>query len=170
MLWLHFSTCSYHTYSFLTLINTSLSVSNCASISVCTVENKCAYIDGNDINCNFNYFSDDFYFFCNENDTEKIITIFDNALEKYDFNRKENKYTIWNYETYNSYNILTRYWKATIRHWNLEVLKDYENARKHSQSTPHKLVFLNQIIYRLSSLTDEKSKRTFITNFFKTKY
>lgn len=128
------------------------------------------YIDGNDINCNFNYFSDDFYFFCNENDIEKIITIFDNALEKYDFNRKETKYTIWNYETYNSYNILTRYWKATIRHWNLEVLKDYENARKHSHLISHKLVFLNQITYRLSSLTDEKSKRTFITNFFKTKH
>lgn len=47
------------------------------------------YIDGNDINCEFNYFSDDFYFFCNENDIEKIINIFDNALEKFDFSRKE---------------------------------------------------------------------------------
>ena len=128
------------------------------------------YIDGNDINCEFNYFSDDFYFFCNERDIEKIINIFDNALEKFDFSRKENKYKIWNYETYNSYNILTRYWKATIRHWNLEVLKDYENARKHSQAIPHKLVFLNQLIYRLSSLPDEKSKRIYITNFFKTKH
>lgn len=127
------------------------------------------YIDGNEINCEFNYFSDDFYFFCNENDTEKIINIFDNALEKFDFSRKENKYTIWNYETYNSYNVLTRYWKATIRNWNLEVLKDYENTKKHSQAISHKLAFLNQLIYRLSSLTDEKRKRSFVANFFKTK-
>lgn len=128
------------------------------------------YIDGNDINCKFNYFSDDFYFFCNENDIEKIINIFDDALEKFDFSRKEEKYAIWNYETYNSYNILTRYWKATIRHWNLEVLKDYENSRKHSITIQHKLVFLNQLIYRLSSLSDEKSKRIFVTNFFKAKH
>lgn len=128
------------------------------------------YIDGNNINCEFNYFSDDFYFFCYENDIEKIINIFDTALEKFDFSRKEKKYEIWNYETYNSYNILTRYWKATIRHWNLEVLKDYENSRKHALSIPHKLVFLNQLIYRLSSLSDEKSKRIFVTNFFKAKH
>ena len=49
-------------------------------------------------------------------------------------------------------------------------MKDYENARKHSQAIPHKLVFLNQLIYRLSSLPDEKSKRIYITNFFKTKH
>lgn len=128
------------------------------------------YLDSKDISCIFNYFSDDFYFFCNENDTKSIITIFDAVLEKYDFDRKESKFEIWDYEKYNSYNILTRYWKATIRHWNLEVLKDYENTQKHSRTISHKLSFLNQLIYRLSSLTDEKSKRNFVTNFFKTKH
>lgn len=127
-------------------------------------------IDAEDINCEFNHFSDDFFFFCNESDTERIITIFDAALQKFDFSRKEKSHSIWDYETYNAYNILTRYWKATIRHWNLEVLKDYENARKHRRSSSHKLVFLNQLIYRLSSLSDEKSKRIFVTNFFKTKH
>lgn len=80
---------------------------------------------------------------------------------------EKKKYEIWNYETYNSYNILTRYWKATIRHWNLEVLKDYENSRKHALSIPHKLVFLNQLIYRLSSLSDEKANEFLLLTFLK---
>lgn len=127
-------------------------------------------ISEKDINCEFNYFSDDFYFFCNEYDKEKIIAIFDEVLDKFDFNRKEHKNTLWSYETYNSYNILTRYWKATVRHWNVEVLKDYQIAKEHSREPKIKLAFLNQLIYRLSSLKDEKSKRIFVVNFFKTKH
>lgn len=127
-------------------------------------------IDAESINCVFRYFSDDFYFFCNENDIEKVINLFDKALAEFDFVRKD-KEELWSYETYNSYNLLTRYWKATIRTWNLEVLKDFENQRKHSgDQLFHKYSFLNQLVYRLSGLQDEKSKRSFITNFFKTKH
>ena len=35
------------------------------------------------------------------------------------------------------------------------------DVKEHALSIPHKLVFLNQLIYRLSSLSDEKSKRIF---------
>ncbi|MCQ2081302.1 MAG: hypothetical protein MJZ11_06555 [Lachnospiraceae bacterium] len=127
-------------------------------------------IDAESINCVFNYFSDDFYFFCNKDDSDKVLTIFDKTLAEYDFVRKDKK-EIWTYETYNQYNLLTRYWKSTIRNWNLEILKDYENHKKHP-GTPvfHKYSFLNQLIYRLSGLQDEKSKRNFIINFFKTKH
>lgn len=127
-------------------------------------------IDADSINCVFKYFSDDFYFFCNENDVEKVLNLFDKVLEEYDFVRKEKKEK-WTYETYNEYNLLTRYWKATIRNWNLDVLKDFENHEKHPASpVTHRYSFLNQLIYRLSGLQDEKSKRSFITNFFKTKH
>lgn len=128
------------------------------------------YFSNQNINCVFQYFSDDFYFFCNDNDIPVIIKTFDTVLEQFDFERKESKQEIWDYETYNSYNILTRYWKATVRHWNLEILKDFENRNKKGRMFFHKLSFLNQLIYRLSSLPDEKSKRIFINNFFKTKH
>ncbi len=126
----------------------------------------CISADG--INCTYNYFSDDFYFFCNKSDVEIILNLFDKVLAEFDFERKKKK-EIWTYESYNSYNLLTRYWKATIRTWNLDVLKDYERHNKHPNSTlVHSYSFLNQLVYRLSLLQDEKSKRGFITNFFKT--
>lgn len=127
-------------------------------------------IEIDSINCIFKYFSDDFYFFCNQDDIETILSLFDKILAEFDFVRKEKK-EIWTYETYNTHNLLTRYWKATIRSWNLEILKDYENHKKHP-GTPieHKYSFLNQLVYRLSALEDERSKRSFIINFFKTKH
>lgn len=127
-------------------------------------------ISTEDIDCVFNYFSDDFYFFCNESDTDKILNIFDKILADFDFARKK-KEEIWTYETYNEYNLLTRYWKATIRAWNLDVLKDCEQHKQHPESQMvHKFTFLNQLVYRISGLKDEKSKRGFITNFFKTNH
>lgn len=127
-------------------------------------------IDAESINCYFKYFSDDFYFFCNYSDIEKVLSMFDKVLSDYDFVRK-NKKEIWTYETYNRYNLLTRLWKATIRAWNLEVLKNFEVHNKHPEGElVHKFSFLNQLVYRLDSLQDEKSKRSFIVNFFKTKH
>ena len=127
-------------------------------------------ISTENIDCIFNCFSDDFYFFCNESDTDRILNVFDKTLSEFDFTRKE-KEEVWTYESYNEYNLLTRYWKATIRAWNLDVLKDFEQKRKHPESQlVHKFTFLNQLVYRVSGLKDEKSKRGFITNFFKTKH
>lgn len=127
-------------------------------------------IEAESISCIFKYFSDDFYFFCNKDTIEKVINIFDKVLAEFDFVRKQ-KDEIWTYETYNTHNLLTRYWKATIRTWNLEVLKDYENHREHPEmEIEHKYSFLNQLVYRLSALDEDRSKRSFITNFFKTKH
>lgn len=139
-------------------------------LSSCISKELQENIDTEEINCTFNYFSDDFYFFCNENDIQKILSMFDKTLAEFDFVRKDKK-NVWTYETYNTYNLLTRYWKATIRAWNLDVLKDYENKKKHPNvELYHKYSFLNQLIYRISELPDEKTKRSFITNFFKTKH
>lgn len=122
------------------------------------------------IECEFNYFSDDFYFFCNEMDKERILTLFDNILAEFDFVRSQKK-EIWTYETYNTYNLLTRYWKATMRAWNQDILK--KNQKKMENpivSVKYRYSFLNQLVYRLSELQDEKSKRGFIINFFKTNH
>ena len=42
--------------------------------------------------CDFTYFSDDFYFFCNKEDVSKIIQIFYSVLDQFDLQGNENKY------------------------------------------------------------------------------
>ena len=101
------------------------------------------------------------YFFCNKEDVSKIIQIFYSVLDQFDLQGNENKYEIWDYEKFNSYNVIARYWKKLIAHC---------NTHYSSESSQNKLVFINQIVYRISQLYDEKQKRVFINNFFKTKY
>lgn len=43
------------------------------------------------IDCIFSYFSDDFYFFCNKEDNDGIISIFDKVLEQFDLERSDKK-------------------------------------------------------------------------------
>ncbi|QNO14373.1 hypothetical protein HYG86_06100 [Alkalicella caledoniensis] len=114
------------------------------------------------LNCEFNYFSDDFYFFCNKGDAEIILRIFDEVLEKYELERNEDKKEEWTYETFNNYNLVGRYWKKMIAECNIK----YYNYEKEE----HRLHFINQIIYRMSNLSDRKLKTVFINNFFKTRY
>ncbi|MDD7795897.1 hypothetical protein [Clostridium sp. 'White wine YQ'] len=118
-------------------------------------------IENSFIQCDFSYFSDDFYFFCNKNDNEKIIKIFDKVLEKYELERNASKKEISTYETFNNYNLVARYWKKVIAHCNVRFDEERNN---------NKLYFINQIVYRMSNLEDNKLKKTFINNFFKTKY
>lgn len=113
------------------------------------------------IDCEFSYFSDDFYFFCNTSENDKIIEIFDNVLEEFELERSENKKEIWSYEDFNNYNMVARYWKKLIAHCNIRYRPDKDN---------NKLYFINQIVYRMSKLSDEKMKKVFINNIFKTKY
>ena len=115
----------------------------------------------NNINCKFSYFSDDFYFFCNKSDNIDIIRIFDSVLETHDLERNEYKKELWSYESFNDTNIIARYWKKLIAKCNL-MYKDNSNQNK--------LVFINLLIYRLSKISDEKLKKSFLNNFFKTKY
>lgn len=112
------------------------------------------------VNCKFTYFSDDFYFFCNKNNNDKVIHIFDKILEKYELERSDKK-EIWTYETFNNYNVIARYWKKVVAHCNIRFKDDRED---------NKLYFINQIVYRMSKLKDQKSKKVFINNMFKIKY
>lgn len=114
-----------------------------------------------DIDCEYTYFSDDFYFFCNNSDNEKIVQIFDEILEKNELERNEKKIEIWTYENFNNHNVVERYWKKLIAHCNVRFRTD---------SDENKLYFINQIIHRMSKLDDDKVKKVFINNIFKTKY
>lgn len=118
-------------------------------------------IEESNIDCEFNYFSDDFYFFCNKSDADNIVKIFDKVLEKYDLERNEDKKEEWTYEAYNNYNLVARYWKKLIAHCNSQYYKETDE---------HKLYLINQILYRMSNLADDKLKKVFINNVFKTKY
>ncbi|ART75079.1 hypothetical protein B4U37_03020 [Sutcliffiella horikoshii] len=122
------------------------------------IENEISALD---IDCEFSYFSDDFYFFCNKTDDDEVIKIFDKVLEKYELERNDNKKEVWTYETFNNYNLVARYWKKLIAHCNIRFNKEKDD---------NKLYFINQLVFRLSKLDDEKLKKVFINNFFKTKY
>lgn len=113
------------------------------------------------IECEFTYFSDDFYFYCNKNDKEKVIKIFDKILERFDLERNDNKKEIWTYENYNNYNIVEKYWKKIMADCNIRFRKDKND---------NNMYFINQLIYRMANLSDNKLKKVFINNFFKTNY
>ncbi|MPM77456.1 hypothetical protein SDC9_124459 [bioreactor metagenome] len=67
--------------------------------------------------------------------------------------------------------MVERYWKKIMAHCNERFIKE-EKIRKKSKSEEfaHKLYFINQLIYRISHLIDEKHKKVLINNFFKTRY
>lgn len=115
----------------------------------------------NDINCNFSYFSDDFYFFCNKADNNTIIKIFDQVLEKHNLERNEHKKEFLSYESFNKINLVARYWKKLIATCN----QKYDD-----KSESNKLIFINLLIYNIDKLSNEKLKTSFLINFFKTKY
>lgn len=112
------------------------------------------------IDCEFSYFSDDFYFFCNEKDNDKIIEIFDTAIEEHDLERSDKK-AIWTYESFNNHNLVARYWKKLIAHCNIRFNPNKDN---------NKLYFINQMVYRMSKLDDDKLKKVFVNNVFKIRY
>lgn len=112
------------------------------------------------IECEFSYFSDDFYFFFNKGSEDDIVRIFDNVLEKYDLERNKDKYEKWDYFSYNNYNVVEKYWKKIISICN--QTRQRENDKR--------LVFINQLIYRCSLLDDDKMRRVLINGFFRTKY
>lgn len=122
-----------------------------------------------DSECDFSYFSDDFYFFCNKENNKKIINIFDKVLEKYQLERNDSKEEIWTYESFNNYNMVARYWKKVIAHSNTRF-KKYTDETNTEIRKDNKLYFINQLVYRMSKLEDEKLKKVFINNFFKTKF
>jgi len=117
----------------------------------------------NSIDCKFSYFSDDFYFFCNENDNVKVLKIFSEVLEKYELEINDDKTEFWTYESYSDINLVEKYWKTIVSN---EMNKNIPKSKK------DKLMFgfINQLIYRKSKLSDSKLKKIFINNFFKSTF
>ncbi|MBK5482691.1 hypothetical protein JFV29_12440 [Peribacillus sp. TH16] len=113
------------------------------------------------VECSFSYFSDDFYFFCNEKNNENVIRIFDAVLEKYNLERNDGKIESWTYLTYNNYHLSEKYWKKIIS----DCKSRYDENRN-----DNKLYFSNQLIYRMSNLKDNKLQKTFLNTFFKSTY
>ncbi|MDK0576873.1 hypothetical protein P5F02_07525 [Clostridium perfringens] len=113
------------------------------------------------IDCEFSYFSDDFYFFCNKLDNEKIICIFDMVLEEFLLERKRGDVEIYEYLDYSDINLIEKYWKKIISNSKYRFREDREE---------NKLYFINQLIYRMRNLKDDKQRRTFLVNFFKSTY
>lgn len=115
------------------------------------------------IDCKFSYFSDDFYFFCNNYDNSKILKIFSEVLERYELEINSEKTEFWTYEEYSDINLVEKYWKTI-------VAEDRNKVKNTDEDSPLLFGFINQLIYRKSKLKDEKLKRIFINNFFKSTY
>ncbi|MDP4086173.1 MAG: hypothetical protein Q8934_16355 [Bacillota bacterium] len=118
-------------------------------------------LDKENIKCDFSYFSDDFYFFCNTTDNVKVINIFDKVLEKYNLERKDEGIEIWTYLSYNKQNLAERYWKSIISESKIRFTED---------KNENKMYFSNQLVYRMSNLERVKFQRTFLHTFFKSTF
>lgn len=115
------------------------------------------------IDCEFSYFSDDFYFFCNKEDNNTVIRIFDEVLEWYELERNSDKVSYWSYEEYSDYNLVEKYWKKIVSEDRLR----YRNTDGTEREGTRNFYFINQLIYRKSNLKDLKLQKVFINNFFK---
>lgn len=113
------------------------------------------------LDCHYEYFSDDFYFFCYNKDIDKIKQIFSKVLDNYDLQVNNEKVEIIDFDDYSRKNNLDKLWKKII---NISMEKDKKlSLNKHPS-------FFTQLNYRLSQIEDIKYKRVFLVNFFKTKY
>ena len=113
------------------------------------------------IKCEFYHFSDDFYFFCNKSDNNDIKNIFCKILEKCELKINNNKEEIFTYLDYDHHHILNRYWRSIIS----ESTKRYNDS-----SYNNNLYFLNQLIYKLINIPDNKNRKTFLNVFFKSRF
>lgn len=118
--------------------------------------------EGN-VDCKFSYFSDDFYFFCNQEDSSKVIKIFSEVLEKYELEINDKKTEFWNYEEYSDLNLVEKYWKTIVS-------DDKRKVRRVPNECRLYFGFINQLIYRKSKLKSDKLKKIFVNNFFKSTY
>ncbi len=119
--------------------------------------------------CHYEYFSDDFYFFCNNKDIDKIKTIFSKVLDEYELQMNYEKTTILDFEEYTKNNNLEKLWKKIIK---ISQAKDVEGEQKRRIKKNYLTspAFFTQLVYRLSQISEIKYKRIFLANFFKTYY
>lgn len=123
----------------------------------------------NNIDCYYEYFSDDFYFFCRSKDIDKIKNIFSYILEKNDLQINDDKMEVLDFEEYTKNNNLDKLWKKVI---NISREKDEKGVAKRKMNKDYLTypAFLTQLVYRLSQIKEVKYKRVFLVNFFKTYY
>lgn len=137
-------------------------------------------IQQENINVTFSYFSDDFYFFCDKKDVEKIETIFNEVLVSNNFSESEDKRLDVKYDEYNNDNIIDRYWKKIINcqnenneKWN-KILEE-RNEKVDSNKNKYYYLILNQLLYRASLLEkcgskNSKKQNILVNGFFKSMY
>ena len=123
-------------------------------------------LEESNIKFKLSYFSDDFYIFCNRNDNENVIKIFDSVLSSFDLERNEEKTQFWSYDEYSNYNLVEKYWKK-ITSEDKSRFRDKEGNLKEGNRI---FYFINQLIYRKNNLKDVKLQKVFITNFFKSNH
>lgn len=126
-------------------------------------------IEKNDIDCYYEYFSDDFYFFCNIKDLETIQKLFSNILDEFELQINETKTEIIDFETYSKSNNLEKLWKKVIK-VSEEKDREAEIERRRKKGYLGHPAFFTQLVYRLSQIPELKYKRIFLANFFKTYY
>lgn len=121
------------------------------------------------INCHYEYFSDDFYFFCNNADINRIKEIFAKVLDDYELQVNYDKTLIFDFEEYTKDNNLEKLWKKIIK---ISEAKDSETEAERIEKPTYKAhpAFFTQLVYRLSQISELKYKRIFLANFFKTFY
>ena len=116
------------------------------------------------IDCHFEYFSDDFYFFCNNSDIDAITKAFAKVLAEYELELNYDKTEIFDFEEYTKNNNLEKLWKKIIK--NSERVDEVAKTKR-EKTYP---AFFTQLVYRLSQIEKLKYKRIFLANFFKTYY
>lgn len=126
-------------------------------------------IHKNNMDCFYEYFSDDFYFFCNKKDLEAIQKMFASILDEFELQINEAKTEIIDFETYSKNNNLEKLWKKVIK-ISEEKDKVAEIKRRRKKEYLGHPAFFTQIVYRVSQIAELKYKRIFLANFFKTYY
>lgn len=122
------------------------------------------------IDCNFSYFSDDFYIFTTKDDKEKAINLFDEVLEEFQLKKNEDKIETFNYLEYTCEDVIEKYWKIITRKCKSQQFSQNAKIALGKLNYNNNLFFTNQLIYRLNKLDDYRKKRVFIVNFFKSEF
>ena len=122
------------------------------------------------IDCDFSYFSDDFYIFTLKNDKDIIIKLFDEVLEEFQLEKNEEKIRTFNYLEYTCEDVIEKYWKIITRKCKNQQFTQSLKIMKGKLDYNNNLFFTNQLIYRLNKLDDYRKQRVFIVNFFKSEF
>ena len=122
------------------------------------------------LECDFSYFSDDFYIYTTNSDKDKVLNLFDEVLEEFKLEKNEAKVEFYDYLKYTNEDVIEKYWKIITRKSKQQQYNQNLKIALKKLEYNNNLFFTNQLIYRLNKLSDYKKKRTFIVNFFKSEF